>query len=211
VFYYFIKYLVFFLCKIFYRLKVYGLEHYPEGGAILAANHVSYLDPPIVAISAPGKINFLARGSLFNFRPFAWLIRNLQTHPVVKGRENLSTIKLTVDIIQKGGKVIIFPEGTRSLDGEIHPGQPGIGMLVQRTEALVVPIYIHGSYEIWGKNQKFPKPWGKLICVFGTPLKFSTIEGESKKEAQAKIVMEIMDAIKGLKAWYLNGANGCPP
>lgn len=212
MFYNFIKYFVLFLMKVVYRHKIYGKAHVPEGGGILASNHISYLDPPILGISTPGKIHFLARGTLFNFAPLGWLIRKLNTHPVVQGKDNLSTFKLTVELILDGKKVLIFPEGRRSKDGTISQGQAGVGMLVMRTCCQVIPVYVHGTYNVWPKGRNFPKLWGHTACVYGRPLDFSKIEvGESKKERQRKIVEEIMEAISALRTWYLNGHQGDPP
>lgn len=211
MFYTLVKNTVGLYVKLVYRHKIYGLEHFPKGGGIVAGNHASYLDPPLISISCPGQVHFLARGSLFNFGPFGWLIRKLNTHPVTKGKENLSTIKLTVDLIMEGKKVLIFPEGTRTPDGTLQPGQAGVGMLVMRTHCQVIPVYVHGSYTIWGKGRR-PRLWGKTACVFGTPLKFSSAEeGGSKKEAQGKIVDEIMVAIAKLRDWYLDGRKGPVP
>ncbi len=211
MFYNFIKNLVLVFMRLVYGHKIYGVENYPkEGGGIIAANHASFFDPPIVAISSPGQIHFLARGTLFDWGPFGWLIRKLNSHPVTKGRENLAAIKLTLELIEKGNKVLIFPEGTRSPDGQLQSGQSGLGMLVLRTKCQVIPVYVHGSYDIWGKKRKFPKLSGKTACVFGKPLHFTEV-GENKKEAQAKVVAEIMEAIINLRKWYLSGWEGLPP
>jgi 1-acyl-sn-glycerol-3-phosphate acyltransferase len=211
MFYSLVKNTVGLYVRLVYRHKIYGVEHFPKGGGIIAGNHASYLDPPLISISCPGQVHFLARGSLFNFGPFGWLIRKLNTHPVTKGKENLGTIKLTVDLIMEGKKVLIFPEGTRSPDGHLRAGQAGVGMLVMRTKCQVIPVYVHGSYDIWGKGRR-PRLWGKTACVFGTPLDFSKWdESVSKKEAQGKIVDEIMAKIAGLRDWYLWDRKGSPP
>ena len=108
----------------------------------------------------------------------------------------------------------IFPEGKRSKEGTIGKGQLGTGVLVMRSKAVVVPVYIHGTYELWSAKRKFPKLWGKTACVFGKPIDFSHLfeQGEGdRKEVQQQIVDKIMEAIKNLREWYLAGAKGIPP
>lgn len=209
--YRFCKFCIWLLALVFYRHKVYGKERIVEGGGIVASNHCSFLDPPLIGISYPGKIHYLARDTLYNFRPFGWLLAQLNTHPVHRGGGNLQTLKMAMDFVQNGKKVLIFPEGKRSSDGQIKPGQLGIGMLVQRTQCRIFPVYIHGTFEIWNNQQKFPKITGHTATVFGTPIDYSPLENQDKKEAQARIVNEIMDKITELRDWYLAGAVGSPP
>ena|ERR1700722_6366693 len=209
--YSFCKYLFWLLAVIFYRHKVYGKEHIVRGGAIIASNHCSFLDPPLIGSSYPGKIHYLSRDTLYHALFFGWLIRQLNTHPVQSGKGNLSSLKMAMELLQSGKKVVIFPEGKRSSDGKLQAGQLGIGMLVQRTECQIVPVYTHGTFEAWNKERKFPKLCGRTACVFGTPIAFTKVQAEDKKEAQAKIVNTIMDKIAELRDWYLAGAKGLPP
>lgn len=197
--------------RIFYRHRVYGKEHFPKGGGIVCSNHCSFLDPPLIGISCPGKTHFLGRDSLFRSPLFAWLIRRLNTHPVRRGKGNIYAFKKAMELVEGGNKVVIFPEGHRSADGQLHKGQLGVGMLVQRTKCQVIPIYIHGTYEIWNTKRHSPKFFGKTACVFGTPLTFVDLEGLEKKERQGAIVARIMAKISELRKWYLTGAHGSPP
>lgn len=205
------RFLVGIFIVLFYRHKTYGKEHLPSGSAIIASNHCSYLDPPIIGVSCHHKIHFLARGSLFKFPLFGWLIRQLHTHPVSAGKGNINTLKKAMELLQSGKKVMIFPEGRRSPTGELQDGQLGVGMLVQRTRCRVVPVYVHGTFNIWNNKMKFPKLWGKTACVFGSPIEYTEIHSEDKKEVQARIVSKIMERIAELRDWYLAGAQGSPP
>ncbi|NGX61141.1 MAG: 1-acyl-sn-glycerol-3-phosphate acyltransferase [Chlamydiae bacterium] len=211
--------MMYFLCssivwlyaKIFYRHKVYGKSHVPKGGGIITPNHTSFLDPPLVGISCPTKIHFLARDTLFQKRFLGWLIPKLNSHPVKRQKGNVQAMRTVIDLVGKEEKVLIFPEGRRSPDGKFLSGQLGVGMLVQRTGCNVIPVYIHGTHAVWPVGKKFFKLFGKTAAVFGSPLTFSQVSVEDKKAAQAQIVETIMDRIKELKAWYLNGAKGTPP
>jgi 1-acyl-sn-glycerol-3-phosphate acyltransferase len=208
--YNFCKYTVLLLVRIFYLHKVYGKEHLRPGGAMIASNHSSFLDPPLVGSSCPEKIHFLARDTLFHFAPLGWLLPQLNTHPVHRGKGNLDTLKMTMELVRGGKKVVIFPEGKRSSDGTLQPGQLGIGMLVQRTGCRIQPVYTHGTFEVWNNQRKFPKLFGRTACVFGSPIEYSESQLD-KKEAQAEIVNTIMEKISALRKWYLDGAKGSPP
>lgn len=198
--------------KLFYRHKVYGKEHVPRSSAIIASNHCSFLDPPLIGISSPIEVHFLARATLFKRPAFAWLIRQLNTHPVAPGKENVQTFRMITKLIAKGERVVLFPEGRRSQTGELLKGQLGIGMLVMRSKAVVVPTYTHGTFPIWSRGRRFPKLFGqRTAVVFGTPLDFSNIDLQDKKKSQQEIAETIMETIGNLKSWYLAGAKGTPP
>lgn len=197
--------------KLFYHHKVYGKEHLPKQGGIMASNHASFFDPPMLAISCPYKIHFLARQTLFQSRFFSWMLRKYLTHPISSGKGNIQTIRLACELLEEGKKVVIFPEGKRSKNGKLQKGQMGVGMLVLRTQSLVIPVYIHGTYEIWKSQEKLPKLKGRTACVFGSTLHFSPKEGEDRKELQQRVADEIMEAIERLQEWYLAGAKGSPP
>lgn len=198
--------------KLFYRHKVYGEENIPEGAAIIAPNHASYLDPPLVGISSPHHvIHFLGRASLFESKFWGWLIRRLHTHPIKRGQENVAAFKLSLQLLGEGKKIVIFPEGERTYDGKLQHGQQGVGMLVMRAGCQVVPVYVHGTFDIWPRKQSKPSLKGRTACVYGKPLDFSQLEAPSKKELQQKIVDQIMEKIAELRDWYIAGAEGEMP
>ena len=197
--------------KLTYGHKVYGAENITDEAGIIAANHVSFYDPPLIGISSPKEVHFLARSTLFNFPLFGWLIRSLNSHPIKRGRENASMFKMALDPLKDGKKLVVFPEGSRSKDGEIHEGQLGIAMLVLRANVKVFPAYIGGAYEIWSVKRKLPKLKGKTAVVFGKALDFSDVEADGKKEAQEIVTKRIMQKIVDLKEWYEKGAKGSPP
>lgn len=197
--------------KVVYRHAVYGREHLYRGGAILASNHVSNLDPPIVAISWFDEVHFLAKESLFKIPVLGWLIRALNAHPISGDASDIKVIKQTCRLLEEGKHVVLFPEGTRSLDNTLSEIKPGIGMLVLRAKAAIIPIYIHGTFEIWNKSRKFPKLTGRTACVFGSPIISSNFLHLDKKEAQKEITRQLYQSITNLKAWYEAGAKGTPP
>ena len=197
--------------KVFYRLKVYGWEHYYKGSAIIACNHTSFLDPPIASISWPEEVHFLARDTLFKNKLFGKFISALNAHPVSGDVADVKVFKTICTILNEGKKVILFPEGTRSLENSLGYFKPGIALLVSRTNSAIIPTYIHGTYEIWSRYRKFPKLFGKTACVYGTPILWKEFSHLDKKEAQQALAQKLMDSIKALKEWYDAGAIGVPP
>jgi len=196
--------------RLFYRHRVYGVEHFVSGAAILAPNHTSYLDPPIAAVSWPEEVHFLAREGLFKPFLFGSFIRALNSHPVAGRVNDISVFKTIIGLLKEGKQLILFPEGART-DGELSKIKPGIGMFALRGKAAIVPTYIHGAYEIWGRKQKLPKLKGRTACVFGTPIHWESFASMEKSEGQEKIAEELTKSILALKSWYENGAKGTPP
>jgi len=203
------------LAKTYYKLclrhKVYGQEHFYKGGAILAANHTSFLDPPIVAISWPEEVHFLARESLFKYFGFGSFISALNAHPVSGEVSDIAIFKTICGLLKEGKKVVLFPEGTRSLNNVLGEIKPGIALLIMRTKTAIVPIYIHGAYESWGRARRFPKLLGRTACVFGSAIKADEFVHLEKREAQLAIAHRLTQSIQDLKAWYLEGCKGSPP
>lgn len=200
-----------FWIKGFYQLKIYGQEHYYPEGAILAANHVSFLDPPIIAVSWPEEIHFLARFSLFQNRLFGAILKRLNSHPINANGGNMGAIKTVCNLLLEGKKVVLFPEGTRSSNGELQPLKAGIAMILSQTEKAAIPIYIDGAYSVWNKKQKLPKLRGKISCVLGTPIPWERFKHLEKKAAQQALTEQISSAIIHLKKWLEDGAKGIPP
>jgi 1-acyl-sn-glycerol-3-phosphate acyltransferase len=199
------------LCRLLYRHKVYGLEHVYHGGAIIVPNHVSYLDPPLIAVSWPQPLAFLARKPLFS-KPFlGTAIRKLNAYPISGTGADVTSLKVIADLLHHDHQVVIFPEGMRSWDGRLGHIKSGIAMIAMRNECTLIPAYIYGAYKIWPRTRSFPRLWGKTACVFGSaidPKKYSHLP---KKEAQQAISEEVRNSIENLRLWYEAGAEGIPP
>ena len=198
-----------FFFKCCFRLRIYGLEHFRLGPAVIAANHSSYYDPPVLSISCPEEVHFLARGSLFKMPIFGRLIRALNSHPVERGVSDTQTFKTILALLGDGKKVILFPEGQRSLTGELLPLERGLSFLVYKAQCRVIPAYIHGTFDAWPRGRKFPKLFGKLVVVFGSPIEWE--EGADKKAAQERIAVQTERSIRKLKEWLDRGGKGNPP
>ena len=141
--------------KIVYRHRVYGTEHFYGQAAIIAGNHASFFDPPIVAISWPEEVHFLAREGLFKNALFGGLIRKLNAHPVSGDAGDITVFKTVCQLLRDGKKIILFPEGTRCLEDALEtPLKPGLALLVSRTDSAVIPTYIHGTFQIWNRHDR---------------------------------------------------------
>jgi len=197
--------------KLFYRLRIYGLSHFRPGASIIAANHASFYDPPVISISCPQEVHFLARESLFKIPLLGRIIRNLNTHPVSRDASDAHTFRELIQLLQQDQKVILFPEGKRSLDGKLQPLERGLSFLVYKARCGILPVYVAGTFEVWKRGSRFPKPFGKISCVFGSLIEWDEFEGLEKREAMEKITQRTETAISALKVWFETGAQGDPP
>jgi 1-acyl-sn-glycerol-3-phosphate acyltransferase len=191
--------------RLFFRLygrwKIFGKEHIPRTGPVLfAANHASYLDPPLgwAAAYRQRKMWGMARDDLWKNRIIAYLLDSIGVIPLRRRSADRAALRQAIEILNAGETVGIFPEGTRTPDGKLLPAQPGIALLVQRTGAPVLPVAILGTYEMLPRNQKKLKR-ARLAVIFGEPLHFTA---EASRE---EITTKTMEAIAGLMT-----AHGCP-
>lgn len=211
LFYKFSRKLVEIFFRIFYRMKVYGAHHhFIEGKAIIAGNHVSFFDPPLVGVAWPEVIHYFAKPSLFEKPILGFLLRSYNVHPL-SAQGALGAIKLLSALLQKNYKVVIFPEGTRSKEDKILEMKQGFTMIAQKNDCPIVPFYVHGAYDIWNCYRKWPKFSGRLVCIFGTPLRWEQFEHLDRKKAQEVMATTWQTSVEGLKQWYLDGAKGNPP
>lgn len=193
------------LFRGFYRWQIEGVENVPlTGSVILAANHVSYIDPPLIGAALLRPIYFLARSTLFSNPLMGWLIRTLHALPVDRDGGAGSGLKAVLDLLKQGDGIILFPEGTRSVDGAIQKARAGIGLTVIKSKAPVVPVRLVGVHETWPRHQKLPRP-GPIVILFGKPLDFSALSVEAEtcdrirlKAIYQQVSDEIMNAIATL-------------
>ncbi|HUE36337.1 MAG TPA: lysophospholipid acyltransferase family protein [Candidatus Acidoferrum sp.] len=194
------------LYATYFRWRVSGAENVPKTGpVILASNHASFLDPPLVGSGLKRDINYLARESLFRFPLVGALLRSWNSVPVDREGGGARGLRNILDRLLKGGGIILFPEGTRSRDGKLQPARSGIGLVVAKSDAPVVPVRVFGTFEAYGRNIKFPRP-KRVAVTYGAPMHFEKLRAEAKncskdrlKEIYQEIADEIMAAIAGLR------------
>jgi len=199
--YYWVCYhLIKLLARIFLRLRVVHRERMiNHGPVILAANHQSYFDPPLAGSVSDRAIYFLARRTLLNGAILGWLLPKLNVVPVdSEGGKDRTALKALIRILRAGEGTLVFPEGQRTVDGNLQPAQPGLGLVIARTLAPVVPMRIFGAYEAWPIHEKFPRP-GRITIVVGEPIYFTQQDVEAGgKELYQRLSQRVMDAIATL-------------
>ena len=167
---------------------------------IVASNHVSFLDPMIIGVGAPRKLNFLARDTLFKFRPFAKILYLVNTYPLKREGIDINAFKLALGKLSEKKPVLVFPEGTRSKDGSLQEPKSGIGFLQTTSGANVLPCYVKGSMEAWPRHSRFPR-FSPVSVYFGRPLSFDKKFQGGKKERYMHVAREVMKAISELNEY----------
>ena len=179
-----------------FRWQIIGAERIPSNGAvILASNHASYLDPPLIGSAASREIFYLARESLFRFPVVGRFLRSVNALPVDRKGRSPKGLKAILDCLAAGGAVLLFPEGTRTKDGAMQTAQPGVGLAAVRSGAPVVPVRLYGAYKAWNRKMRFPRPH-PITVVFGMPLRFAS--NPRTREAYAAASQQIMEAIANI-------------
>jgi 1-acyl-sn-glycerol-3-phosphate acyltransferase len=172
---------------IFNKVIVHGCENIPNtGGFVLCSNHIHWLDPLLMGAYIKRNINFMAKAELFKSKFFAIILNGINAFPVKRGSPDISAIKTSLKIIKNGHVLGIFPEGTRSKDGNLKPAEPGVALIALKAQAPVIPMRIKGNY----------RPGGKLLISIGKPIEFG--EQNSKKlsmDEMIRISQNIMDEI----------------
>jgi 1-acyl-sn-glycerol-3-phosphate acyltransferase len=187
-----------FLYRWYFGWSVYNPERVPlNGGVILACNHASFIDPPLVGAALKREINYLARESLFRFPVLGWILRSWHVVPVDRGGGGAKGLKAILERLLAGGGIILFPEGTRTRDGNLQPARPGIGLTVIKTTAPVIPVRVFGTYEAYARHMYLPRP-RRVMVKFGRPLDFAHLRNEAKtcsKERLKGIYQQVSDEI----------------
>jgi 1-acyl-sn-glycerol-3-phosphate acyltransferase len=169
-----------------------------HGPVILASNHESYLDPPLVGSVADRAIFFLARKTLLNGWFFGWLLPKLNVIPVDQEGGDRSALKALIRILKAGEGTLVFPEGERTLDGRLRPALPGLGFVIAKTLAPVVPMRIFGAREAWPRGGK-PVLFRPITVVVGEPIYFTAADLQpAGKEIYLRLSQRVMDAIAAL-------------
>ncbi len=170
-----------------FRARYYGVEHVPRTGpVILAANHASYLDPPLIGAGVPRLVHFLARNTLFDQRLLGAILRSWHVVPVDREGAGAAGLKAILNRLRAGGAILLFPEGTRSPDGHLLPARPGIGLVIAQSTCPVVPVRVFGTHEAWGRHQRRPR-LRRLTVSYGAPLDFAAARAETRTADKTRL------------------------
>jgi 1-acyl-sn-glycerol-3-phosphate acyltransferase len=180
---------------IVHGFRYSGNRNIPKaGGAIIASNHQSYLDPAILASGSPRHVHFLARQELFEFNWFfKILISSLNAVPLERRKFNSEGLRKTIDYLTEGEVFIVFPEGTRTPDGTIRPFKPGMTTLSLKAGVPIIPARITGAFESWPRTSNFPKRRYPISVTYGEPI----IPG--KDESPDEICRKLYERVTNLK------------
>lgn len=192
------------LGRAFTRIRHEGLEHLPATGpVILAPNHISNGDG--VAVGAwltPAlgrRIHWLGKKEMFRFPPVAAILRLGGVHRLDRGAADVDAFRLALRILEAGGVLLVFPEGTRSPDGRLQPFKDGVATLAIRSGAAIVPIGVSGTDRVWPRHQ-LPRPGGRVIVRVGEPFRAADVvpDGADRREAKAAVTAELEQRIEAL-------------
>lgn len=188
------------LARMCFCMRIVHPERMIESGPlILAVNHASFFDPPLAGICSRRGVYYLARKTLLKWPFFGPLFPAMNVIPVERDGNDMSALREVIKKIKQGNGVVLFPEGTRSKDGCLQPARAGIGLVIAKTGAPVLPMRIFGSFDAFPKNSRrlhFPR----ITVVLGEPIHFSQEEITStSRETYQNLSDRVMEAISSLK------------
>ena len=194
-----VKAVVFALMRLLFRLEARNPGRVPAAGpALLVANHSSVLDPPLIGSVSRRRLAFLAKAELFRIPVFGALLRRLGARPLRREGADPAAMRTALRVLEAGGALLVFPEGTRGPEGVLRPARAGAGMLAVVSGAPVVPVYVSGSGRAWPKGARLPRP-ARVTVAFGEPLRFDGKRGGDRREQYEAASRAMMAAIARVK------------
>src|ERR1700736_379388 len=186
--------------QLFFGFRIINRERAIQSGpVILAMNHQSFFDPPLAGNACDRPIFFLAKKSLMNVPVLGWLLPKLNVIPVNLEGGDRSALKALIRVLSAGECALVFPEGTRTPDGNLQPAEPGLGLVIAKTRAAVVPMRIFGAFDAWpigGKIRLGPK----ITVVVGQPIHFTDSDFEGTgRDLYGRLSQRVMDAIAAIQ------------
>jgi 1-acyl-sn-glycerol-3-phosphate acyltransferase len=155
---------------LFFQPRAFNKHRIPKkGGFLLLSNHQSFLDPMLNANPITRPCCFAARDSLFKVPVFGKIVHSVNAIPIKRGHADLTAMRLFVDRLKDGNGLVLYPEGTRTLNGKIAEIKPGFSLLARRANVPIIPSVIDGAYECWPKKQKLFSP-GRVYVNYGPPI-----------------------------------------
>lgn len=180
---------------VFYQYRCFGRQKIPaEGGALVCSNHQSHLDPMVVGMQSQRRMNYLARKSLFDTFLLGWIIRFLDAISIDRDGLGLAGLKQTLSCLRRDEIVLLFPEGTRTHDGELRDFKPGVCSLVRRGKVPLVPVGIDGPYQAWPRSSWLPRR-DVVRVVVGDPIWPDEIEQWDDEQLLAELRVRIQQCL----------------
>jgi 1-acyl-sn-glycerol-3-phosphate acyltransferase len=195
--YHFVRILTLIMFKILFRIRIENLENIPQTGPVLICpNHQSHFDPMLIGCCSKRRMNFVAKKQLFKVWFIGWMIRFLDSIPLDREGMSAGGLKATLKCLKRGEMVLMFPEGTRTPDGEMKKVLPGFCALVKRTDACLLPVGIQGAWDVWPRNRSYPLPGPKIVIVFGKPISAARIRELDDEQLVETLDREIRECVE---------------
>ena len=186
--------------RFYFGWRVYDADQVPaEGSVVLAANHASYIDPPLIGAALQRQVHFLARNTLFDQPVVGTLLRSWEVVPVDREGAGAGGLKAILDRLRQGGAILLFPEGTRTSTGELQPARSGIGLTVLKSSCPVIPVRVFGTYRAYGRHLRLPRPY-RVTVKFGAPLDFDGPRAEAAACSKARLKAIYQDVANQIMA-----------
>ena len=185
------------LLRVLFRTRLVGAEHLPSGGAMLAGNHVSYMDPILLWCASPRPVHFMAKAELWESRIIGWALPQLWGFPVHRGEADRAAITTATELLQSGELVGVFPEGSRAAGnaealGEAHGGAAFIAL---RADTPIVPVAFIGTDRVWPRGARFPRLARTSIHMGAPIIPAEVAPGAGRKERVAALTTVVMERI----------------
>ncbi len=189
-------------CVVLYGLRIRGKEHVPrEGSVLFISNHQSFLDPLCNgAATADRQYTIIAKRGLFR-GPFGWIIKSLGAKPISDRGGDGEALKISIEELQAGRCVCMYPEGSRSPDGTVQPFRRGLLLLIRKAKPKIVPMGIAGSFSVWPRTRRLPRFLGRLRVTVGAPIDGSVIAAMPPDEAIALLEEAVREQYASALAW----------
>jgi 1-acyl-sn-glycerol-3-phosphate acyltransferase len=176
-----------------YHVRYTGWHNIPAtGGVLVVSNHQSHLDPPLIGMGCPRMLNYVARKTLFRFAPFGWLLTALGALPIDRDGVGMGGIKESLKRLKRGEMVLIFPEGTRTRDGEMALFRPGFTTLAIRTKSAILPVAVEGAFAVWPRWRTLPG-LGTVHIHFGVPLMPADFAGMDERDLLVEVERRVRE------------------
>ena len=203
-FYAFSKFTIWLVVKCWCGLEVSGQHQVPRrGGCLLAVNHVSFLDPPVIGAACPRRVVFMARRDLFRQPLLAAFMRGVHVIPLARGEGDPSAIRTAVERLRAGDVVAIFPEGTRQLSGALGVAKRGVGLLAAAAMVPVIPVYLQGTFEALPPEARGLRR-ANIRVAFGSAIPY-TRTPQSPREGHEQFARAVTAAWRALEAQAQKG------
>ena len=193
-------YLTVVIARLFFRYRVLHRERrILSGPVIVAMNHQSYFDPPLAGVASGRAVYFLARKTLLDVPVLGWILPKLNVVPVDQEGTDRSALKALIRILKAGNGTVVFPEGERTMDGSLQPALPGLGFVIAKTLAPVLPMRIFGAHEALPRGTGRPR-LHPITVVIGEPIRFTEADLQPRsKDLYQRLSERVMEAIAALR------------